>query len=199
MAKVIKSDKCFVDLSAVENSRIVPNVDKTKALATIFSTFDTGISMYNISNVTAGIYPVTVSTGKAVIILFKFGDTGYFVFEYDGSMYICSVGASVGSWVNVTPGKGTTGNMGLVQLVTDISTPISDTDGKALAGSVGYVLAQQIASAADNAKVPIGAAICSSVFTTVADVTTAYGYGGWSALGSITVGSSTIYYYRRAS
>jgi hypothetical protein len=64
---------------------------------------------------------------------------------------------------------------------------------------VGYVLAQQIASAADNAKVPIGAAICSSVFTTVADVTTAYGYGGWSALGSITVGSSTMYYYRRAS
>ena len=196
---VIEDNKCLVDLSTVENSRIVANVDPTTPLATLFTELGAGISMYYLSNITAGVYPVSVQSGEAVVIVFNFGDTGYYVFQYNGSMYICSIGATVGSWVNITPGTGTTTNSGIVQLVTDTAHPIPDTDGLALAGSVGYILVQQIANVAENAKVPIGAAICSTVFTTVADVTTAYGYGGWSALGSITVGSSTVYFYRRAS
>jgi hypothetical protein len=187
---VIEDNKCLVDLSSVENSRIVANVNPTTALATLFTQLGAGISMYYLSNISAGVYPVAVQAGEAVVMCINTGNTGYFVFEYGGAMYLCSVsGDTAGSWVNITQNKATADSFGVVKLTTSTDVPTGDMTGIALAGTMGYTLKQAIT----NIQIPVnGMFVSSTSISTAEQAHNALGYGTWDYYGQLINSTSQI-------
>lgn len=104
---VIDDSKCLLDLASVENSRIVSGIVATTALATLFTGFEKGITMYRLIVGSTSVYPVTTGSNRADIICYKFGNSGYFIFSYNGDCYICPViNNTPSSWVKfATPGE----------------------------------------------------------------------------------------------
>ena len=97
---VIEDNKCLVDFDDVTNSRIVTGIAAGSTLATLFTQFSQGITMYRVLVGTTTVYPVTTGSNRADIICYKFGDSGYFIFSYNGDCYICPVITNTpGSWV----------------------------------------------------------------------------------------------------
>lgn len=97
---VIEDNKCLVDFDDVTSSRIVTGIAAGSTLATLFTQFSQGITMYRVLVGTTTVYPVTTGSNRADIICYKFGNSGYFIFSYNGDCYICPViNNTPGSWV----------------------------------------------------------------------------------------------------
>lgn len=189
---VIEDNKCLVNLSDVETAKTIA-VDQTKPLGQIFTTLGRGIFVYLVTNIAAaGIYPVTVTSGAAVVTMVApvAGATGYFIFEYQGSLYVCHVAnGTAGEWVNITPSKATETEEGVVKLTTNTDTPTSDQSGIALAGSMGFTLAQMIR----HQRIPIhGMLMTSTSITQPSQVAGMLGYGTWSYYGQLVNSTSQI-------
>lgn len=109
---VIQDNKCFKNLEDVVPA-FIGTVNPATALKAVFSTSNTGVTMYRIvGNSDTSIYPVVVTPGLqdsdgAVVTLINVGGTGVFIFEYDGDVYISHAylrrgGVNVDGWYKVT-------------------------------------------------------------------------------------------------
>lgn len=108
--------------------------------------------------------------------------------------------------------KATSSQFGVTKLTTSTSEPSGDMPGVALAGTMGYTLMNAIntletetdAAVEDlelnieTLKIPKSGGVGFSVSAiSGAAYADQVGYGTWSLLGTLTVGSSTIYAYSR--
>lgn len=109
---VIQDNKCFKNLEDVVPA-FIGTVNPTMALTIVFSTSNTGITMYKIvGNIDTSIYPVVVTPGShdsdgAIVTLVNVGGAGVFIFEYKGELYINHVynsfsGVYLSDWYQVT-------------------------------------------------------------------------------------------------
>jgi hypothetical protein len=105
--------------------------------------------------------------------------------EADGKLLTQAAGAPKNhASSSNTYGLGTSTNYGHVKLIASMAAPTGDTDGAALAGSMGYTLKKytddQIATRVSESQLPVGAVVfMNGTRPTNAEMTAFMGYGTW--------------------